>query len=807
MITLGIDGSEAKKGINDVTKSLQSGLSSMTSLVTGFGAALAGAFSVGAAFSTWKEQASELGEMSKRLHMGMTDLQGWTGAVGKFGGSASDFENSLRGLNAQLAKMAVLGKSRTGTFLQSLGIDPGELGRQRDALQVLEELSGVMEQMSPDEARSAGQALGFDASMIMLLQQGRDGMKELIRQKKEDAIYTQEDADAVKQYTVEMGKLKKGFMGIMGVLFRAIMPAFTKITAVFGKFVNFIRKQQTTLKIFFIMIAALITGLLIPTLWRLFATLLANPFTWIVAGLVLLAMALEDLWGWMNGKDAEFAKTWEALFGSPEEAKKKFDEYLTMFWEFTDKVAEQLDKFRRLIGDNSGMAMLGAGIVVFAGLVKTVLWPVFQLIGKGVKGAIKAITELPKAVKVIKDVFWGLRMVGTMVLKFLGTILKSIRALFMSNPITAAIMVIITVLMDLFEWVTTGESMFDDLWKAMFGDPAHFKEIMDDIGKFFKDAWDGAIKWVEEKWEGLKTTVGEIIDWILDKWNALTGKSASVSVDTEGATEPVDVSAEMEMPDISSWAESIKNDIADSLSGLWEDATATIDEMWDGVTDAVSNTWNEITDTISNAIDSIADMAGSIWDGFTDNASSVWASIADTISTAWETVTSAIAQIWGNLIDALQEGLTTYFDFAEEILSNLLDVAEQTWEDIQQAFMQAIKVCIEAWGRFSSAGIAAISSLLGPVANLASSIRTNIIGAIDDASIRWQAFQAEMAAGSMIVASAGDYSSGGGNYSNTSNTEWNVTLNGIQNGQQAASDFRQGVGSRFSATNFNPGIR
>ena len=113
----------------------------------------------------------------------------------------------------------------------------------------------------------------------------------------------------------------------------------------------------------------------------------------------------------------------------------------------------------------------------------------------------------------------------------------------------------------------------------------------------------------------------------------------------------------------------------------------------------------------------------------------------------------------------------------------------------------------KAWENFRKTAVDALNSLLGPIDNIASSIRTNLIGAIDEASARWQAFQQEIALGNAaIAASAADYSRGGGSYSNTSNTEWNVTLNGVQNGQQAASDFRSGVGNRFSSTQGNPGV-
>lgn len=347
MITLGIDGKEAKKGMQDVTSTvkssmqnitstLQGGFASVSKIFTGFGAALAGAFSVGSAFSTWKEQAAELGEVSRRLKMSIEDVQGWTGALSKFGGSATDFESTLRGLNGQLARMATIGKSRAGTLLQSLGIDAGEVGRQRNALDVLTDLAGVMEQMSPDEARGIGAALGIDPSFIMLLQQGRDAMKDLVRQKKEDAVYTQEDADAVKAYNVEMGKLKKGFMGIMGVLFRSVLPAFTLVTKYVAQFVGYLRKHQIAIKAFFAMVSALVLGMLLPAFLTFFRTLMANPMTWVILALIALAAVIEDLIVWMDGGESALDSFWETLFGDRENAKKVFSDLadsLVSFWE------------------------------------------------------------------------------------------------------------------------------------------------------------------------------------------------------------------------------------------------------------------------------------------------------------------------------------------------------------------------------------------------------------------------------------------------------------------------------------------
>lgn len=506
-IKLGLDASGVKKAMKDaannikgsmkdITSSLESGLSPVSKIFTGFGAALVGAFSVGSAFSTWKEQATELGAVSRRLKMSMEDVQGWTGAIGKFGGSAQDFEGTLRGLNGQLAKMATLGKSRTGTLLQSLGIDAGEVGRQRNALEVLEELSGVMEQMAPDEARGIGAALGLDASTIMLLQQGREGMRDLIREKKESAVYTQEDADAIKAYNVEMGKVKKGFMGIMGVLFRSVMPAFTIITKYVSQFVNSIRKHQTAIKVFFTMIAALVMGLLLPSIMAFFGALLSNPITWVVLALAGLAAVIEDLIVWIEGGDSALDKFWESLFGDRENAKKIFEDLKTQFFELTDVIADT-----------------AKGLVTFLKPIAGILVEVFGVLWRIIQPLIPVFLQLGKYI-----------------------------AFLFFAPI-AAVDLLIAALMELFQLATGGETLFGRLWEALTGDPDFIKNTWQSICDFFKQVWENAVKWVSDKWDWLKntaigvcdaikgaisdlgsfimSTIGSAIDWAIEKWNAL----------------------------------------------------------------------------------------------------------------------------------------------------------------------------------------------------------------------------------------------------------------------------------------------
>lgn len=507
MISIGIDPKKAKQGMKDavdtikqgtesvvaetkaMATSIEAGLAGVTKIFTGFGGALIGAFSIGSAFSTWKEQATEFGNVARNLKMDIADVQGWVGAMGKFGGTSTDFESNLRGLNAQLAKMATVGSSRTGKLLESLGIDAGSIGRQRDALDVLEDIAGVIEGMSPDESRGVLQALGFDSSMIMLLQQGREGMKDLIRQKKEDAVYTKEDADAVKAYNVAMGGLKKGFMGIAGTLFRMIMPALTAVTKYIGQFVSFLRKHQTLIKVFFTMIAGLVTGLLIPAFVQFGKALLRNPFTWVILAIAGIALVIEDLIVWMEGGKSALDDFWTSLFGDRENAKKIFEDIKTKAMEMVNDIQSGFERLKKVLSNHQGFLKIVGGIGLAAGVIKTVLIPAIMGIGK-------AFSVLGKAL--------------------------------MGNPITAAIMVIITLLLDLMSYAETGESTFDSLWNAIFGSPEEASQALAMVGEIVEGIGIIALavaKWWIETWaemaQRIVKLINDAIDWVQKKWDSL----------------------------------------------------------------------------------------------------------------------------------------------------------------------------------------------------------------------------------------------------------------------------------------------
>lgn len=345
MITMGLDGSDVKKGMKDVEGSVSGFVNNIKSNILSIGGAFAGLYAVQQTFTEYLSQADSLLKFSRAIGQNVEDIDAWGQAVKRSGGSAEGFQNSLKSLTVQLSKMSTTGKSRAGNILQSVGIDAGDIGRQRNAFEVLSDIADKMQGMSKEEAFGFGASLGLDSGTIMLLQQGRDGVADLVGKMKELGTITPDDT-WVEDFNDSIDDIKKSFMSLMGIVFREVGPVFNWLTQQIKQLNIWLRKHEVAVKAFFYMVAGLITALLIPTLLELFATILANPITWIIMLLAGLALAIEDLVVWSEGGESALGDLWESIFGSPEEAKQTFEDIKQTLKDIWETVQPLIKSFK-----------------------------------------------------------------------------------------------------------------------------------------------------------------------------------------------------------------------------------------------------------------------------------------------------------------------------------------------------------------------------------------------------------------------------------------------------------------------------
>ena len=326
-------GDKAKEGAKEAQSSWTNLAETLKSNMLSIASGAMALYGIGQAFTTYLSEADSLLKFSRAIGQNVEDIDAWGQAVKRSGGSAEGFQNSLKSLTVQLSKMSTTGNSRAGNILEGVGIDAGEIGRQRNSFEVLTDIADKMQEMSKEEAFGFGASLGLDSGTIMLLQQGRAGVADLVGKMKELGTITPDDT-WVEDFNDSIDDIKKSFMSLAGIVFRTVGPAFNWLTQQIKQLNIWLRKHEVAVKAFFYMVAGLITALLIPTILSLFATLLSNPITWVVVGLVALAAVIEDLVVWANGGKSSLGGLWEAIFGSPEEAKKTFAEVKQGFEEF-----------------------------------------------------------------------------------------------------------------------------------------------------------------------------------------------------------------------------------------------------------------------------------------------------------------------------------------------------------------------------------------------------------------------------------------------------------------------------------------
>ncbi len=139
------------------------------------------------------------------------------------------------------------------------------------------------------------------------------------------AIYTREDVNNAKDYEMVMRDIRMGTMSIGAEISRMLLPALTALLKIVRNVVDFFVDHGVFLKALFIGVAVAITAAAIPAVVNLgralLALILSNPILLaIAAGILAIALVVEDLYKWIHGEPSVA----ELLFGDFETFKKNF---------------------------------------------------------------------------------------------------------------------------------------------------------------------------------------------------------------------------------------------------------------------------------------------------------------------------------------------------------------------------------------------------------------------------------------------------------------------------------------------------
>lgn len=360
-IAIGLDMSDVDKGINKTVNTVKGGLSN---LLTGIVAPALAGLASGALVQQFTDEITQVDRLSRALSMNIEQLNAWQVAAENAGVQADEVGELFADLNDW---MVDANKNQSGALYDFIkqGLLPavedanGQLkSTEQYALELADALKAMGEQQGSGVARQIGIS---NINNAAFLQQGSAAIKAQLEAARQMGVYTQQDAEAAKEFDKAIKTTQRSLTMILLPAFRIIAPVLTG----FAEGVGRLTRNMGAVKPVLVGVAAVLTGLLLPSIMATTKAALAffaTPPGMLIAALTLILLLLDDFLVWLNGGESQFGEFYEMLFGSTEEAKALFES----LGETIESLGGYANTFLIIAG---AVGILSAAISVCGGLV------------------------------------------------------------------------------------------------------------------------------------------------------------------------------------------------------------------------------------------------------------------------------------------------------------------------------------------------------------------------------------------------------------------------------------------------------
>ena len=337
---------------------------------------LLGAFAIGGTINSYISNAMSAGELADKLKVDVEEIQIWSGAMERAGGSAASLQATIEKLNAS-------GKA------------------QGDAIGVLLDLADKAGTMSKEAFVARAKELEIDEKTIEVLAQGRKALDEHLKRQRELGAYTKEDAEQSKRFKQSLADLLQAWDGFTSFIGRFTVPIMRVLADALTAVVVFMRQHTPFVVAAITMIGAALAVRLLPPL-RTLPGLIANVgkafLRWLpfVAVITAIALLFEDFWVYLQGGESELAEFW-AIFGTGPEIMAK----LNAAWKETKAVLAsigtglaQLVRYWYDLMQASGMfAALGETFKGLLQILKGLFTLDWSLLGEGLSNVLNGMVR------------------------------------------------------------------------------------------------------------------------------------------------------------------------------------------------------------------------------------------------------------------------------------------------------------------------------------------------------------------------------------------------------------------------------
>lgn len=313
--------------VNNYVQGIGQAFSALAKFTAVAGIATAG---IGAMINQAAEHGDMLSDLSQRTGIATDSLQ-VLGYVAQLNGSSFEAMNSsLEGLNRQIGLAAAGGKMQEDTF-KELGISIKDgTGKIKSADTVFAEMQQRMKSMGYGTQQVAAvlRKLRLDPTLAQTLNLSSEEMAKFSKEARDAGILSKEQIEAASEFEDSLDRMKVRLMAVGNQFMLNLAPALSNFMDNMGSIIAYIRDFVGNIIQLVSNVGKAIdatigwqAGLAIAgavviwfgrvALWemtksfiKLGIAMFTNPITWYIAGIVALALVVEDLYQAFTGGES-----------------------------------------------------------------------------------------------------------------------------------------------------------------------------------------------------------------------------------------------------------------------------------------------------------------------------------------------------------------------------------------------------------------------------------------------------------------------------------------------------------------------
>ena len=361
-------GKDIEKGAKQGSQALQkldSMASKVFSAIKGYAGPLAAMFGAKMMFTNFIDEGDKLDKLSKEVRMNVSELDAWRKANVAAGGSADAFTNALKSFTDRTGASA-------SVFLR--------MGKQ---------LNG----MNDAQANYALKYLGLTRESAAVFLQNNKQMNELVGKYRQMAL-SPKDAENARRFKIQWEITTMSMKNLGNQVAKVFLPYVDKGMKKFGGFTDFVAQHSEFIKIALELVAGAAALALGPKSTLMLGGkalgLLASPVGLVVAGIVALALALDDLISFAKGGPSAFEDLLRSMGTSDDEIKE-----LRKSFQDAWKAIQDLMDALKPVGD--------LFLQAFGSVIKVAIETIVLTIGK----VAEVIAKVINSVSGLRDKFVG----------------------------------------------------------------------------------------------------------------------------------------------------------------------------------------------------------------------------------------------------------------------------------------------------------------------------------------------------------------------------------------------------------------